>query len=297
MRTPPLNLVFLLILFTSSPVQAQQAKKQVAVPFLEVPTALEKSVNRLSIEIPYNSLRFGPYGWVHTGRWEFGVNLMPWLSSTNDFVSIFTEDASQSLGTVSLLEGVQDLPQLYVKGYEVIEVPERPGIIVFQADFARQFGSGWRTGIGIAILRSVNPRPTTLKDVTQLIAPEEYVAFSNFSSKAIFYSGHLGYTFRRNKRFRPALGLVGIIPGKYILSSDYKVIAVENGQMVYESSSKESEDLGQVKFYLMGQIGFQYQIYRHFSIGIEAAVPISTGSNGEIPLIGIGGRYSFARQW
>ncbi len=260
-------------------------------------TATEKKVANLKIEVPYNSLRFGPYGWVHTGRWEFGVNLMPWISSKNNFISIFTEDASQSIGTVGFLEGAQDLPQLYLKGNEVVEIPERPGIILFQADVARQFGSGWRTGIGIVIIRSVDPRPTTLEDVTQSIAPEEYVAIGNFSSKEIFYSGHLGYTFRRNKRFRPALGLVGIIPGQYILNSDYKVFAGENGQIVYENASKGSDGRGQIEFYLMGQIGFQYQIRRHFSIGLEAAIPISTGSNRGIPLIGVGGRYSFARQW
>lgn len=286
--------IFTLVLsFFVVELSAQASEKP--VPSLPQVTSTEKRIDDLKAIIPYNSLRFGPYGWVYTGRWEVGINLMPWVSSQNNIVSIFTSEAGQSLRAVNGFEGAEDLPQLYVKGYEAVEIPERPGIILLQADVARQFGSGWRTGIGVVMVRSVDPRPTVAADITQLLGADEYAAVSNFSSRELYFTGHLGYTFRRNKRFRPAIGLVGITPGKYYSSNDYTVYSGEDGQVVYETFNRESTGRGQFAFYLMGRVGIQYQVLRHFSVGLDAAVPISIGSNRGIPLIGIGGRYSFAR--
>lgn len=274
---------------------AQQS--EIVVPQLATPSSVTKKIDALKVRVPLNALRRGPYGWDYSGKWEVDFQVMPWLSYQQNEYVIYTRGFEAGGSRTTTYFGPDRFYELTQTRTAEYSVGKRPGISLVNATVARQFGSGFRLGLGILVYRNLIPRRLSMEEVTNLADAGELIHSWRWGYRESFMYGQLGYTFRQRRRLRPSVGLtVTSFTGYSSRAGSKTLYDGGTGEVIDRSDGSPLQFEVSDLIFALARVGMQYQISRSFSIGFDAALLLGQESYYEVPFVTFGGRYRFSRQ-
>lgn len=287
-------LSFLIVFLFSFRLVAQKLEK-VVLPLL-VESTVDKKINSLNVQIPYESLRAGPYGWVYSGRWEFGFTVQPGLSPKEGTVDLLNTSAPEGIISRMIRFNTDQTYQLFGEQERTVSYRRRIGLTLAQGEIVRQFHNGWRVGIGFSLYSWVAPQDLSAEQMVGISHRTDVVLQLKRGHGDGFLNGQVLYTFRRYQRLRPSVGFMLTTPfADFTRPGVYVLYEPQTGNVLARTEGRSFQFSANSILHLMGQLGLQYQLNRHFSIDLGASVPVTFDNYFHIPFIGIGARYAFAR--
>lgn len=299
-----LPFLYLLLLGSVTPLSAQQLISNPPLPpennnafpvyaLESLPALIDSSV----LPQPERPWRYLPYGYDVPGRWEIGVHIMPWLANQDLFLLRMTDIESISILPQTFTGPDGQSYVLYGDSFSRLDVPTRPALLFLQTEIARQFSSGLRASASFAFYNDPNQREAFVEDLASMPNPPQYAQLFYFKERGVFFNLHLQYTLNRRGRLRPALGLIYVSRFAYRSNSSRILYDGPNEKLVVLNSTTDNDINGLLTNLIMPQFSLQYQLSRHFSLGLELAMPLEAAAIPQATLFGVGGRFQFGAAW
>lgn len=232
-----------------------------------------------------------PGGETPAARWEIGISASPWLTSSSYLdgpdeysVSVNPADGSPfvlSSGETAILTRERALDQHFRKQLTYHQL---------QLEGARQFENGLRIGFGLLWENNNRSDLSLLDNLPGLLPENGYALLVDEKYGSLHTTLSAQYTFRQRKRLRYFVGVAGV--GQvYSRFSAEKLLYERSTGLLHQQEILENYNRHFLPVLLIRpQVGFQYQLARQLSLGVQ----ISSGIEGfeQVPEFGLGGRWT-----